>query len=61
MTEVFITSIYKDLTRKTDFFRGMVLVQVQELGTGTRYSLEILQQCDIRVRTKSQNVLGDNS
>ena len=32
----------------------MVLVQVQQFGTGTRYELEILHQCGKRVKTKSQ-------
>ena len=36
----------------------MILVQVKEFGTGTSYGLEILQQCDKRVKTKSQNFGG---
>ena len=39
----------------------MVLIQVQQFGTGTRYDLEIFHQCDKRVKTKSQNVLGAKS
>ena len=52
---------YKDLTRKTAFFWRVVLVQVQQFGTDTRYKLEILHQCRKRVKTKSQNVFGANS
>ena len=37
------------------------MVQVQQLGTGTRYKVEILHHCGKRVRTKSQKVLGTNS
>ena len=39
----------------------MVLVQVQKLGTDTRYEREILCQCGKRVKTKSQKVFGANS
>ena len=51
----------KDLTRKYAFFWKVALVQVQQLGTDTRYKLEILHQCGKRVKTKSQKVLGANS
>ena len=51
---------YKDLTRKPLFW-GVVLVQVQKFGTGTRYKLEISHQCGNWVKTKSQKVLGVNS
>ena len=34
---------------------------MQLFGTGTRYDLEIFHQCDKRVKTKSQNVLGAKS
>ena len=40
---------------------GVVLVQVQQFGTGTMYELEILHQCGKRFKTKSQKVLGANS
>ena len=39
----------------------MVLVQAHEFETGTRYELKILQQCDKKIKTKSQKVLGPNS
>ena len=39
----------------------MLLVKVQWLGTATRYGLEILHQCDKRIKNKSQNVWGANS
>ena len=39
----------------------MVLVQVEQFGTGTRYELEILHECGKKVKTKSQKVLGANS
>ena len=38
----------------------MVLVQVQQFGTGIRCDLEVLHQCVKRVKTKSQKVLGAN-
>ena len=37
------------------------MVQAQELGTGTKYKLEVLHQCGKKVKTKSQKVLGANS
>ena len=39
-------------------FYWRVLVQVPWLGTDTRYSLEILNQCEKRVETKSQKNFG---
>ena len=36
----------------------VLLVQVQQLGTITRYGFEILHQCGERVKTKKQKVLG---
>ena len=36
----------------------MLLVQVQEFGTDTRYHLDFLHQCGERVKTKSQKVWG---
>ena len=38
----------------------MILVQVQEFVTSSMYTLEILQQCVKRVKTKSQKVLVVN-
>ena len=35
----------------------VLLVQVQQFGTRTRYGLEILHQCGKRVKTKNQEVL----
>ena len=40
---------------------GVLLVQAQQFGTGTKNDLEILHQCSKRVKTKSQKVLGANS
>ena len=39
----------------------MLLVQVQQFETGTRYDLEILHQCGKKVKTKSQKNFGNNS
>ena len=39
-------------------FWGVVLVQVQYFGTGTRYKFEILHQCGKRVKTESKKVFG---
>ena len=39
----------------------MVLVQVKQIKTGTRYDLEILHQRRKRVKTKGQKFLGDRS
>ena len=36
----------------------MLLVQVQQVGTGTSYGLEILHQCNKRVKAKSQKIWG---
>ena len=36
----------------------MVLVQVQQFGSETRYKIQILHQSVRRVKTKSQKVLG---
>ena len=47
------------LTRKI-LFLGVVFVQVQYFGTGTRSELEILHQCGKRVKTKSQKLLWAN-
>ena len=57
--EVIITSILRIWPEKLLFW-WVVLVQVQQLGTGTRYGLEISGQCGKRVKTKSQKVLGAN-
>ena len=38
----------------------MLLVQVQYFGTGTRYDLEILNQCGKMVKTETQKVFGAN-
>ena len=39
----------------------MLLVEVQQRGTGTTYGLEILHQSGKRVKTKSKKVLGATS
>ena len=49
------------MTKKKQFFKGVVYVQVQWFRTGTRYGLEILQQCGKRVKAKSQKVLRANT
>ena len=52
---------YRDLARKTPFSWEVVSAQFQKCGTGTRYKLEILQQCEKKVKTKSQIVLEAKS
>ena len=42
-------------------FWEVVLVQVQQFGTGTRYNLEILHQCGKKVKTKNQKFFTANS
>ena len=61
MREVITTSILKEFGEKNRPFWRVVLVQVQELGTGINYKLEALHQCGKKVKTKSQKVLGANS
>ena len=39
----------------------MLLVQVQQFRTGTRYALKLLHGCGKKVKTRSQKVLGANS
>ena len=39
--------------QKNRFFWGMVLIQVQEFETATRYKLEIAHQCGKKIKTKS--------
>ena len=39
------------------FFSGELLVEVQQLRAGTRYGLEILDQCGKRIKTTNQKVL----
>ena len=36
----------------------MVLIQAQQLGTGSRYGLETFHQCGKRVKTKVRKSLG---
>ena len=38
----------------------MLLIEVQEYGTGARYGLEILHQCGKSDQTESQKVLEAN-
>ena len=45
MREVVITSIFWGFDQKKTFFWGVVLVQVQLFGTGTRYDLKTLHKC----------------
>ena len=59
--QVIITSILVGFDQKNCLFWGVVLVQVQYFGTGTRYGLEILHQYGKRVKTKSQTVWTANS
>ena len=42
-------------------FRGGLVVQVQQSGTGRKYGLEILHQCSKRVKAKSKKVMGTKS
>ena len=51
--KVIIISILQGFDQKKTIFWGVVLVQVQKFGTGTRYGLEALHQCDKMVETKS--------
>ena len=44
------------MTRKINSFEEC-LGQVRTFGTGTMYSLDILRQCDKRLKTKIQTVL----
>ena len=60
MRKVITTSILYGFDQKKRFFWGVVLVQGQKFGTGTRYKLEILHQCGKRVNTKCQIVWGLN-
>ena len=58
---VIIASIFKIFDQKKFFFsRQLLLVRVQKFRTGTRYGLEILHQCDKKIKTKRQEVLGVN-
>ena len=59
--QIIITSILKAFDQRNQFFEGWSLVQIQWLGTGTRYSVEILYQCGKEVETKIQKVSGANS
>ena len=44
MREVIITSIFIKIWPEKPFFWGVMLVQVQLFGSGTRYGFEILHQ-----------------
>ena len=58
--EVFITSMLYGFHQKKHFCWGVVLAEVQLFGTCTRYGLEILNQCERKVKTKSQKFLVTN-
>ena len=58
--EVIITSILRGFDQKNHFFWGVVLVQVQYFGTGTRYKVEVLHQPVKRIKTKIEKVLVAN-
>ena len=60
MREVITTSILYGFDQKNHFIWGVVLVQVQYFGTGTKYKLEIVCKSRKKVKTKSQKVLGAN-
>ena len=60
MREVITTSILYGFDQKNHFIWGVVLVQVQYFGTGTKYKLEIVYKSRKKVKTKSQKVLGAN-
>ena len=49
------------MTRKINFFWGVLLIQIQLHGTGTRYVLENLQQCGKSFKNKSHRILWANS
>ena len=59
--EVIIISILQGFDQRIHFFWGVVLVQIQQFGTGTRYELDIFRQCGKKVKTKSQKVLWVSS
>ena len=59
--EVIIMSILQGFDQKNYFFCGVVLVEVQWFGNGTRYDLEILHQCGKSIETKIQKVLWGTS
>ena len=61
MREVIMTSILWRFGQKKHFLGGVVLVQVQLFGAGTRYGLAILYQCEKRVKTKKHKVFWANS
>ena len=61
MRKVTIISILQGFDQKNCFFCGVVLVQVQQFGTGTRYELWILHHCGKRVKTKNQKFLWVSS
>ena len=61
MREVIITSVLQEFDQKNNFFRGVIFVQDQQFGTDTKYGLEILHQCDKRVKTKNQKDFGASS
>ena len=54
-------SILYGFDQRNHFLCGLVLVPVQQFGTGARYGLGILHQCGKRVKTNSQKVFGANS
>ena len=51
---------YRDLTRKTNFFKGCSWFKFNKLGLAPRYGFENLSKCCKRIESKSQNVLGAN-
>ena len=61
MREIIVTTVLQGLDQKNQFFWRVLLAQVQQFGTGTRYGLQILHHCDKSVKTKRQKVFGDNS
>ena len=61
MGEVIITSVLYKCDQKNQYFWGVLLIEVQEFGTGTGYGLEILHEYGRSIKTESQKVLEVNS
>ena len=58
--EVIIASILLGFDQKNQCSWGVLLVQVQQFETRTRYGFEILHQCDKRVKSKTKKILEAN-
>ena len=61
MRDVIITSILEGSDQKNHYFLRGGLGSSSIIWDGTRYGLEILHQCDKRIKTKSKRAVGANS